>query len=145
EAEIGGAFFETKAKRCNLHTKVKRDDAQMCDGKALARLFQACAQTQSEARSHFIGALALLAEQIERAAETRTRGESVDSAAEHQNSVAHLLGERAAQVGDVLIEFSARLHDEFRGGGRGGSANVSHKIGDGEVGFVADAGDHGNL
>src|SRR5256885_11775507 len=38
DAEIGRAAFEAQAKRGNFHTKIKRHDAQMRDGEALARL-----------------------------------------------------------------------------------------------------------
>src|SRR6266566_6962956 len=35
-AEIGSASFETQAKRCNLHAKIKRDDAQVRNGEPFA-------------------------------------------------------------------------------------------------------------
>src|SRR5690349_22218380 len=69
----------------------------------------------------------------------------MNAAAEDENSVAHLLGESAAKIGDVVVEFTAGLHDELGGGGRRGGANVGDEIGDGEIGFVADAGDDRNL
>src|SRR4029077_16939375 len=53
--------------------------------------------------------------------------------------------ERLAQIGDVLIEFAARLDHELGSCGGSGSANVSDKIGDGEIGFMAHAGDDGNF
>src|SRR5207253_2626871 len=43
--------------------------------------------------------------------------------------------------GDVLVKFAARLDNQFGGGGRRGSADIGNKIGDSEIGFVADAGD----
>src|SRR4029077_20887189 len=46
---------------------------------------------------------------------------------------------------DVLVKFAARLDDELGGGGRRGSANIGDEIGDGEIGFVADARDDGNF
>src|SRR5882762_3395896 len=117
----------------------------MSGGEAFARLLEACAKAEGEARSHFIGALALLAKEIERTAEAAARGEFVDAAGPFQQPVAEHAGEGFAQVGDVLIELGARLNDELGGGGRRGSANVGDEIGDGEIGFVADAGDHGNF
>src|SRR5438876_508448 len=35
-AEIGSAAFEAQAKRCNLHAKIKRDDAQVRNGEPFA-------------------------------------------------------------------------------------------------------------
>ena len=58
--------------------------------------------------------------------------------------VAHVVDEMALMFGDVALEFLARADDNFRRGGRSGGAQVRHEIGDGEIGFVADAGDHRN-
>src|SRR5439155_7025696 len=79
------------------------------------------------------------------AAEAWARGEFVDPAAQNQDAIAHLFGESAAQFGDVLVKFAARLHDELNGGGRRGGAYIGDKIGDGEISFVADPGDHGDF
>src|SRR5256885_7797847 len=117
----------------------------MRGGVALARLFEARAKTESEARSHFVGALALLAQKIERTAEAAARTEFMDAAAENEDAITNLIAERLAKVGDMFIEFTARLHDEFGGGAGSGSANVRDKIGDSEIGLVADAGDDGNF
>ncbi len=65
-----------------------------------------------------------------------------DAVAALRKQVAHLLDEIALMVGDVAVEFLARPDDNFRSGGRSGSAQVGHKIGDGEIGFVSHAGDH---
>ena len=35
-AEIGSASFEAQAQRCNLHAKIKRDDAQVRGGEPFA-------------------------------------------------------------------------------------------------------------
>ena len=64
------------------------------------------AQGVSEAGGHFVGALALLAEQIERTAETAAGAEFVDAAALDKNAIAHLIDESLAQVGDVFVEFA---------------------------------------
>ncbi len=114
-------------------------------GEAFARLFEARAQAEREPRCHFIRALALLAEEIEWAAEAAAGGKFVDALAEIEKTVTDEAGERFSQIGDVFIELAAGLDDEFGGGGGRGSANIGDKIRDGEIGFVADAGDDGNL
>src|SRR5438445_12396962 len=88
EAEIGAAFFESQAEGGNLHTKIERSDAQVGGGETLAGLLEARAKAKREARSHFIGALALLAEEIERAAEAAAGGKLVNAAGEFQQAVA---------------------------------------------------------
>src|SRR2546430_1108689 len=117
----------------------------MSGGVALAGLFESRAKTESEARSHFVGALALLAQKIERTAEAAARTEFMDAAAENEDAITNLIAERLAKVGDMFIEFTARLHHEFGRGAGSGSANVRDKICDSEIGFVADAGDDGNF
>jgi len=84
DAEFGGTSFEAQAERGNFRAKIEGSDAQMGDGEAFARLLEARAKAEGEARSHFIGALALLAKEIERAAETAARGEFVDAAGQFQ-------------------------------------------------------------
>ena len=138
-------LFKTQAKGCDLHAKIKRSDAQVGGGETLARLFEAGAKTEGQARSHFISALALLAQEIEGAAEPSARGKLVDMAGEFQQAIADQSSQRFAQVGNVLVKFATGLNDQFRGGRRGRSTDVSDEIGDGEIGFVADAGDHRNF
>ena len=84
DAEISATFLKAQPKRRDLHAKIKRDDADMSGSEALARLIEARAKAEREARSHFIGALALLAEEIERAAETAARGKFVGAAGKFQ-------------------------------------------------------------
>ena len=108
-------------------------------------MIKARAEAEGESSGHFIGALALLAKKIERAAETGTRTEFVNTAAEDQDTITHLLGKGTAQVGNVFIKFAACLHDKFGCGGRCGGAHVGHEIRDGEVAFMADARDRGNF
>src|SRR5260370_12839867 len=84
DAEISATFLKAQPKRRDLHAKIKRDDADMSGSEALARLIEARAKAEREARSHFIGALALLAEEIERASETAARGKFVDAAGKFQ-------------------------------------------------------------
>src|SRR6266700_2121432 len=112
---------------------------------AFARLLEARAETEREARSHLIGALTLLAEKIERAAEARARGKLVDAARQFQQAVTDQAGEGFAEFGDMFIEFTAGLDNKLGGRGRSGGADIGDEIGDGEIGFVADAGDDGNF
>ena len=53
--------------------------------------------------------------------------------------------ETVGLVGEVLGDFVLGLGDEFGGGGGRGCAEVGGEVGDGEVGFVADGGDDGEL
>src|SRR3984957_13666630 len=56
----------------------------------------------------------------------------------------HLLRDAPGVFGNVPLEFVAGADHDF-GGGRGRRrAQVGDKIGDGEIGFMADAGDDGN-
>jgi hypothetical protein len=48
------------------------------------------------------------------------------------------------QIGQVVKQGIAVGAGQFGGGGRGGGAQVGRKIGDGEIGFMADAGDDGD-
>src|SRR5262249_9643120 len=94
---------------------------------------------------HFVGPLALLAEKIQRTSEPAACAEFVNASAQHKNAIAELVAEGLLQVSDVSIEFAARLNDKFRGSGRSGRADVRNKISDGEIGFVADAGNDRNF
>lgn len=137
-------LFEAQPDRSDFHSKIERDDAFVSDVETLGAQREIGAQGVSDAGGHFVGALALLTEEIERATEAAAGAEFVDTAALDENAVADLIGERLAQVGDVFVEFAARVDDEFGGGGWSGCADIGDKIGDGEIGFVADAGDYGD-
>src|SRR5207302_9310847 len=106
----------------------------MGGGVALAGLFESRAKTQREARSHFVGALPLLAQKIERTAEAAARTEFMNATAENEDAITNLIAERLAKVGNMFVEFTARLHDKFGGGARSGSANVRDKIRNSEIG-----------
>jgi hypothetical protein len=70
DAKIGSAFLKAQTERGNLHPKIKRSDAEMGSRETLATVLEPRAETEGEARSHLIGALAMLAEKVERATET---------------------------------------------------------------------------
>src|SRR5260370_42559665 len=91
---------------------------------AFARLLEARAETEGKARGHLIGALTLLAEKIERAPEARARGKLVDAARQFQKAVADQAGEGFAQVGDMLIEFTAGVDGTRAAGAHGGGAGA---------------------
>jgi len=110
-AQIAAAFFQTQAQGGNLHTKIERDDAHVRGGEAAARVTNICAEAVSQAGGEFIRSLALLTQEVEWAAEASARGIFVNAAAEDENAIANLLDEGAAEVGDVLGEFAAGLHD----------------------------------
>jgi len=57
-------FFEAQAQRRNLHTKIEGNDAHVGGGEAVARVANICAQAVGEAGSEFVGALALLTQEI---------------------------------------------------------------------------------
>ncbi len=69
----------------------------------------------------------------------------MDVAGKFQQAIADQAGKGLAEVGDVLVKFAARLDDELGGGGRSRSADIGDEISDGEIGFVADAGNDGNF
>jgi hypothetical protein len=139
------ALFEAQAQSCNLHTEIEGDDAEVRGSEAVARMVHVCAETMSEAGGELVRALALLAQKIKRATKATAAREFVDAADKDEDAVTHLLIQSAAKIGDVLIEFAARLHHEL-GGSRGrGGADIGDKIGYGEIGFVADAGDYGDF
>lgn len=51
---------------------------------------------------------------------------------------------KAVRLGsEMLGDFELGFSDEFRCGGRSGSAQVGGEVCDGEIGFVADSGDDG--
>ena len=117
----------------------------MRDGEAFARLLEARAKAEGKSRSHFVGALALLAKKVERASEAGAAREFMNAAAENEDAVPHLLRKSAAEVGDVLVELAARLDNQFSGSGGRGSAHIGDEVSDSEISFVADAGDDRNL
>jgi len=84
DVEFGDAFFEAQTEGRDLHAKIERRDAQISGGEALARLFEARAEAEGETRSHFVGALALLAKEIEWSAETVAGGKLMDAAGKFQ-------------------------------------------------------------
>jgi len=116
--QVRAEFFQAQTQGGDLHPKVEGNDAEMSGGVTLAAALKVGAEELGEARGHFVGALALLAEEIEGAAEAAAAGEFVDAAAENEDAVAHLIGEGAAQVGYVFVEFAARLDHEFSSCGR---------------------------
>ena len=60
--EAGVKVIGALAKGCDLFAEIEGDDAQVAGGEAFAGQFEVGAQAMGEARSHFVGALALLAE-----------------------------------------------------------------------------------
>ncbi len=90
--QVGTALFEAQAQGGNLHTKIERDDAQVRSRETAARMLEVCAQALRQARGELVGALALLAEEIERAAKASAAGKLVDAAAQLEQAVAHEAG-----------------------------------------------------
>jgi hypothetical protein len=87
EAAIGasGEFelesIETESNGCDFHSEIEGDDALVRDVEALGAESKICAESVAKARSHFVGALALLAEQVEWAAETAAGAQFVHATA----------------------------------------------------------------
>ena len=86
--------------------------------------------------------LLALADEFHHAGEGAVLREFGQGLASHQQAVAHGAAEAIVQSGGVVFDFLARADDEFGGGGGRGSAQVGNEIDDGEIGFVADGGDH---
>jgi hypothetical protein len=133
-----------KMEAADFGSKVHRRQANMGAREAFTRGFEIGAEAASEARNHFIGSLTLLAKQVERAAETSASSERVNAAGRFQESITNQTGESFAKIEDMFVEFAARVDDELSGCGGRGSANVGDEIGDGEISFVANAGNYGN-
>jgi len=69
--QFGVEFFEAQADGRDSHTEIESDDAFVRDVEAPGTEGEIRAQSVSQAGCHFVGALALLAQQIERAPENR--------------------------------------------------------------------------
>ncbi len=72
-AEFSTAAFHAQTERGDLYAKIKSDNSEVSCSEAFARFFKLRAQAEREARGHLVGALALLTEQIQRAAEAASR------------------------------------------------------------------------
>jgi hypothetical protein len=55
------------------------------------------------------------------------------------------LDEAPGTLSEVILELLARAHNNFSGSGRSGGADISNKIGNGEIALVANAGDYRNF
>jgi hypothetical protein len=64
----------------------------MSRGETLARLLETRAKAEGETRGHFIGALALLAKEIEWTAETAASGKFMNAAGQFEQPVAEQAG-----------------------------------------------------
>ena len=111
---------------------------------AAAKFFEQVAFGQFHAMGEVVEFLLALADDFHHAGEGAVLREFGQCLASHEEAVAHGAGEAIVQGGGVVFDFLARTDDEF-GGGRGrGGAQVGDEVDDGEIGFVADGGDHGN-
>ena len=72
-------------------------------------------------------------------------GEALVALAKVEKLVAGGAFHTGGEGGDALLDAVLRGGDQLGGGGRRGGAEVGDKIGDGEVGLVADGGDTGEL
>ena len=106
---------------------------------------QAQAQADGERVGHFVQLLAAPAQHEVELAEAAMGLQIAHMVAALRKAVAHLLDQVALVLGNVALEFLARLDHDFGCGGRRGRAQIRDKIGDGEIGFVADACDHRNF
>ena len=77
-------------------------------------MLEAAAQRIAEARGEFVGALAMLAEQVIETAETAMGFEFVEACAAGEQYDTHVLHERAPELLDVAQDFIARAHHDFR-------------------------------
>src|SRR5260370_37387622 len=67
-------------------------------GEGAGCIVEVCAEAVHQARGEVVGALALLAEHVERAAESAAARKLVDAVAELEQAIADEAGERLAQV-----------------------------------------------
>src|SRR5208337_4476633 len=72
-------------------------------------------------------------------------GQFGEGLATHQQAVAHGPAKALAQCGGMFFDLLAGADDEFGRCRRSRCAQVGDEISDGEIGFVADCGDYGDL
>src|SRR5262249_22968556 len=123
---------------------VRRADAQVRGVIAAARAFELRAQDVGEVRGLGVYPLDQLTEHVQGAVEGAASLELVELAGELQQAVGAGIVHFLPHSGDVLVEFAACLHHQLGGSGRSRSANIGDKIGNGEIAFMAHAGDDGD-
>ena len=135
-------LMNAAAQHGGARAQIERRDSGASARGPLARCGQPTAKNHGERGPKLVQLLPATADQQVHLAETAMRLKVADAVATLRKQVAHLLDQIALMVGDVAVEFLARPDNDFRRGGGSGRAQVGHKIGDGEIGFVSHAGDH---
>ena len=97
------------------------------------------------AEAEVVEALGLAVEERGDAGLGATDGDTGEALARLEKLKAGGAFEAVLLVGEVLGDFVLGFCDEFGGGGGRGGTEVGNEVGDGEVGFVADGGDDGEL
>src|SRR6185312_10873476 len=95
--------------------------------------------------AEFIDALLTAVEGVSDMGESRINGDAGKSLPRLHDSIARGAVEPLRELLQMLFNLMLRLSDQFCGGGGRGSAEVGDEIGDGEVGFVADGGNDGQI
>src|ERR1700757_117480 len=126
-------------------SQVERTNLRAGFCEALPTGAQSQSQSDYERRRKLVHLLTPPAHQNFELAKTAVGLQVAHAVAALGKPVANLLYEVPLVLGDVPLEFLARTHDQFRCGGRRGRPQVRDKIGDGEISFMADAGDHRNF
>lgn len=106
--------------------------------------FEGAADAAVQAFAQFVGTLDLLLEAALGVLELKTAGEGVVLLPAFAEDVLDALGEAGLLLGEEVEDGGLRRAGEFSGSSGCGGAEICGKVGQGDVGFVADAADDGD-
>src|SRR5579872_2165276 len=143
-SEGGALLVNATAKDSGAPAQIERADLRAGARKPLLGGGEAQAENYSELRGKLVNALTAPPDQHLKLAEAAMRLQIADMVAALREKIADFLHEAALVLADMALEFLARADHHFRGSGRSGRTKIGDKIRDGEIRFVADAGDYWN-
>src|SRR5579862_4030026 len=138
-------LIDPPANHYRTRAEIKRSELRAGSCEALAAGAKPQSQTDCERRRKFIHLLAPPPHQNFELAKAAMGLEVAHAMAALGKPITNLLHKVPLMLGDMPLEFLTRTHDQLCCGGRRGRAQVRNKIGNREIGFMADAGDHGSF